>query len=163
MNFVIDADIAMSAGESKHPISSTSRKLLEEVSKSDGYVCYCKELSDEWKKHNSYYAKLWRTSMVAKRRQKMLVIENEARDFLLEMDKSKERDAAIKDSHLIDLAIKADKVIFSNDKKAKAAFSNLLDKRSNFKGIYWISPSENINDIIEYALKGKLIPNKHEV
>ena len=68
MKFIIDADIIRSAGYSEHPISSTSRNLLEEVIKHKGETVYCKTLMAEWRKHKSTYSTRWIASMMSKKK-----------------------------------------------------------------------------------------------
>lgn len=163
MKYVIDADILRSAGDSEAPVSSLSRELLRKILESGDEACFCQKLWDEWKKHNSNYSKGWRASMVAKRKMIKVETTNETESHLLTLNDSKEKSAAIKDCHLIEIAIAADKIIFSNDGKAKTAFSNLLDDRDKFKKIYWMSPTNDFDDIESYAMKNKIIPDLYEI
>ncbi|MCU4395755.1 hypothetical protein [Acinetobacter junii] len=157
MKFIIDADIIRSAGYSEHPISSTSRNLLEEVIKHKGETVYCKTLMAEWRKHKSTYSTRWIASMMSKKKLILIPVKTEAKDFLDSLEESKDKKVALKDAHLVDLAIASNKIIFSNDTNAKNAFSKLLDNRSNFKKIYWLSPRDDMNIILNYALKNKII------
>lgn len=87
----------------------------------------------------------------------LIPVKTEAKDFLDSLEESKDKKVALKDAHLVDLAIASNKIIFSNDTNAKNAFSKLLDNRSNFKKIYWLSPRDDMNIILNYALKNKII------
>lgn len=157
MKFIIDADIIRSAGYSEHPISSTSRNLLDEVIKHKSETVYCKTLMAEWRKHRSTYSTKWIASMISKKKLVLIPVKTEAKDFLESLKESTDKKVALKDAHLVDLAIASNKIIFSNDTNAKNAFSKLLDKRSNFQKIYWLSPREDMNIILNYALKNKII------
>jgi len=163
MKYVIDADILRSAGYSEAPVSSLSRKLLSEILDRGDEACFCQKLWDEWRKHNSRFSQAWKATMVAKRKLIKVEVTDETENHLLSLDDSNEKSAAIKDSHLIEIAISADRIIFSNDGKAKSAFSNLLDGRDRFKKIYWLSPTNHIDDIHVYAMKNKIIPEKYEI
>jgi predicted nucleic acid-binding protein len=157
MKFIIDADIIRSAGHSEHPISSTSRNLLDEVIKHKSETVYCKTLMAEWRKHRSTYSTKWIAAMISKKKLVLIPVKTEAKDFLESLEESTDKKVALKDAHLVDLAIASNKIIFSNDANAKNAFSKLLDKRSNFKKIYWLSPRKDMNIILNYALKNKII------
>ncbi|WP_035335531.1 hypothetical protein [Acinetobacter lwoffii] len=157
MKFIIDADIIRSAGYSEHPISSTSRNLLDAVIKHKSETVYCKTLMAEWRKHKSTYSTKWIASMISKKKLVLIPVKTEAKDFLESLEESTDKKVALKDAHLVDLAIASNKIIFSNDINAKNAFSKLLDKRSNFQKIYWLSPREDMNIILNYALKNKII------
>lgn len=157
MKFIVDADIIRSAGYSEHPVSSTSRTILNEIKDSNSNAVYCSTLMKEWKKHRSTYSTKWIATMMSKKRLLFIASDIEAKVFLENLENSKEKNIALKDVHLIDLAIASDKIIFSNDLNAKNAFSNLLDKRHNFKNIYWLSPKKDIDIILQYALKSKII------
>ncbi|ENW27870.1 hypothetical protein F923_03071 [Acinetobacter lwoffii NIPH 478] len=95
--------------------------------------------------------------MISKKKLVLIPVKTEAKDFLESLEESTDKKVALKDAHLVDLAIASNKIIFSNDINAKNAFSKLLDKRSNFQKIYWLSPREDMNIILNYALKNKII------
>lgn len=156
MNFIIDADIMRSAGTSEHPVSSTSRNLLNEIKQGNGVAVYCPTLMNEWKKHRSTYARQWTIAMISRKRLIGVKVDTETKLFLESLEDSKIKDIALKDAHLIDLAIATDKIIFSNDLNAKNAFSELLDNRDNFNNIYWLSPKINMEIILSNILKNKL-------
>lgn len=162
--FIVDADVYQSAGISEKPVSSTSRTLLKKILDDNHSVCYCTELRQEWDNHKSNYSLRWRASMFAKKRLIKLEITPDTKEYLEKLDDSKDQRAAIKDSHIIDLAIASKrKVIFSNDKKAKDAFSKLLNNNDKFKKIFWMSPLSSLEDISDYALRNKIIPDTYEI
>lgn len=157
MKFIIDADIIRSAGYSEHPVSSTSRTILNEIKDSKCHAVYCSALMEEWKKHRSNYSIRWMATMRSKKKLLLVATNVETKVFLESLNDSKNKIIALKDAHLVDLAIASDKVIFSNDLNAKNAFSTLLDKRHNFKNIYWLSPKKDIDIILDQTLKNKII------
>ncbi|MEA1229340.1 hypothetical protein ODQ17_08195 [Acinetobacter sp. IRS14] len=156
MKFIIDADIMRSAGTSEHPVSSTSRHLLNEIKDGKGVAVYCPTLMQEWKKHRSSYAKQWTVAMISRKKLIAVSVNTEAKLFLETLEDSKNKSITLKDAHLIDLAIATDKIIFSNDLNAKNAFSTLLDNRDNFNNIYWLSPKINMDIILSTILKNKI-------
>src|SRR5262245_14829330 len=121
--FIVDADIARSSGTSEHPISSGSRRLLDGLAQAGHKAAMCPVLRQEWKKHQSGFATRWLASMVAKKRVVFVNPTTEIRDFIeTNVVESKEKDIAVKDAHLIDAALIADKIVTSNDDNARAAF-----------------------------------------
>ncbi|MEG0517140.1 MAG: hypothetical protein RR523_15985 [Cetobacterium sp.] len=157
MKFIIDADILRSAGTSEHPISSTSRNLLNGIKDGDGVAVYCPTLMQEWKKHRSTFASAWTVAMISRKRLLSTKVNNETKLFLEALDDSKNKNVALKDAHLIDLAIATDKIIFSNDLKAKEAFTMLLDNRDSFRNICWLSPKKNMDIILDKILRNKKV------
>ena len=65
---VIDASIARAAGRTDHPISKACRDFLEDVLKICHHVVLTKETSEEWKRHQSKFTLLWRSSMFARKK-----------------------------------------------------------------------------------------------
>lgn len=163
MDLVIDADIARSSGLTVHPVSSTSRNLLDSILNSSHNASFCRILLDEWNKHQSAYTRKWRVSMYSRKKIKNIVHEDAVKIRLEQLPESKERNIALKDSHLIDIALLTDKIIFSNDLNAKNSFSNLLKNDGFMNEVYWLSPLENSCDITEFVIKGRIIPEKHLV
>lgn len=163
MKLVIDADVLRSAGNSVAPVSSNARRILLEIQSNGDQSYFCQKLWHEWGKHSSSFSIVWKSSMVARRKMIKVEITNETDNHLLTLQDTKARAAALKDSHLIEISSVADKIIISNDLLAKGAFSSLLDNRQKFSDIYWMSPTSDINDISQYALKNKIIPEKYKV
>jgi hypothetical protein len=161
---VIDANIAMSAGLSIHPVSSSSRELLQSVLESNMKAAFCPILFGEWNKHSSKYSLMWLSSMTA--RKKIIRIKPENLT-ILEIEKSLisegQRTAAEKDAHIVDLAIATDKFIASNDGSARRVFCIIAEKSPTIKGLIWIVPSEGREAIIGLIANGGYIPKEWQV
>lgn len=159
MKSIIDADIIRSSGTSEAPVSSSSRHLLDIIANSDKhYVVCCQTLLDEWKKHKSKYSSKWMVLMFS--RKKLLILDNvptETKLFIESLEENAITKIALKDAHLVDLAIHNDKLIFSNDLRAKKAFASILDNRDNFNNILWLSPNHNLDIINDTLLRGHKI------
>ena len=66
---VIDASIARAAGEvSMHPTSRDCREFLQAVLRLAHRMAMTARIQEEWNKHQSNFARRWRTAMVARRR-----------------------------------------------------------------------------------------------
>lgn len=163
MKLVIDADVMQSAGNSVAPVSSNARKVLVEMKNNGDKAYFCQKLWGEWKNHSSKFSLQWISSMVASRKLVKVTITDDTENHLMTHPHSKQRSAAIKDCHLIEISSLADKIIISNDSLAKNAFSALLDNRSKFNNIYWMSPTNDIDHINEYVFKNKIIPNAYKI
>ncbi|MBA0180358.1 hypothetical protein [Pectobacterium carotovorum] len=146
---VIDADILRSSGTTEHPISSASRKVLQAVLDSACFAVVNEELENEWKQHSSRVAIGWRASM----RSKSKIIRCAEGNFYYSIVhdsglEEKLRRIALKDSHLVTLAIGHDKIVTSNDDRARKAFCNLCGERTELGQIFWVNVTNNSAEII---------------
>lgn len=149
---VVDADIARSAGESVHPVSSTSRKVMQVLLSSDNAaVAFCPKLKDEWSKHSSKFSKIWLSSMIARRKiirvSPALVVGDEIDSSHLNQAKKK---IAQKDAHLVDLALHSNCVIASNDNIAREVFSELSLSSGVIRNTFWVSPASDSIKLCDY-------------
>ena len=147
---VIDADIARSVGESEHPFSSNSRKLLNTI-KDDSTlkIAFCPKLKHEWDKHQSNFSLRWRASMVAKKR--MLHLHTEAVTVIAIQNANisdKQKQIAEKDAHLVDLALASEQFIVSNDKTASDVFCIIADNSNDLNCLIWVIPNETLDALI---------------
>ena len=60
---VIDADVARSAGETEHPVSSACGKFLSTTTELGHRVVVTGEIRREWRKHASRYTRRWLVGM----------------------------------------------------------------------------------------------------
>ncbi|MCH4997829.1 hypothetical protein I1A41_16650 [Pectobacterium carotovorum] len=162
---VIDADILRSSGIKENPISSASRKVLLAVLKSTCSAVVNKELEKEWRTHASKIGISWWASMKAKN--KIIKCLHDNIYYSIVHDSGLDegvRLIALKDSHLITLAISHDKIVTSNDDRARNAFRKLCSEREELEKIYWINATENTDEIIS-SLNGKyqILKDEHRL
>ena len=153
---VIDADIARSAGESEHPISSACRRFLETMLNVGHHFVMTDAIKREWRRHISRYSRKWRTQMYGRR----LVIKTE----IDEDETLRERiDAAVhwdqtetvdKDVHLIEAAIATDRLITSRDETARKIFRNASDEVRQLRHIVWVNPTQPDEKPIHWLRNG---------
>jgi len=162
---IVDADIARSAGSSVHPVSKSSRELLEELMQGDNEVYFCRKLLQEWSKHNSVIAKTWLSSMVSRKKAKITKDDHLAlsKQIQINIQDEKTKSITTKDSHLIESAKKNGCIIYSNDNTARAAFSSIKKEISCIKEILWICPVDKIEEIKEEVLKKRMINKDHYI
>lgn len=164
LKLVVDADIARSSGTTEHPISSNARILLDMMMSNGHYIVMCPTLNAEWKKHRSNYATRWFASMIAKKKVKFIRHNNTTHKVVetLTIDE-KTRSVALKDCHLIDIALCEDKIIASNDNNARIAFCAISKLHGEIKPVAWLH-SVNDNDFLTSLLDSNcFIPQKYKL
>ncbi len=141
---VIDASIAKAAGEvSMHPTSRGCREFLEAVRQHGHRMAMTEAIREEWNRHQSGFARGWRTSMVARKRIEFVevaphltlekrVVRAVADAFL----------AAIidKDRRLIEAALVTENRVSSLDDHVRKHLQDHLDRLPEVRGICWINP-----------------------
>ena len=152
---IIDADVARSSGTSIHPVSSGSRALLDSVKSNRHKATMCKTLLAEWKHQRSLYASTWLSSMYS--RKLVNRIEPKSITKLLiqnNLTNDKSIDTALKDAHIIDVAIEANGIIASNDDKARKVFCELGRSCGNLQSIIWFNPIRDKIPVANYLSSG---------
>ena len=153
---VIDADVARSAGESEHPISSACRKFLDTVLSVGHHVVMSEAIQEEWRRHRSRYSLKWLTRMSARRRVDRNEIEPDE-DLRERIDKAvipKQKGVVAKDVHLIEAAVATDRLVASQDERARRAFGNASDNVGELRQIVWINPTQDDEKPIDWLQKG---------
>lgn len=155
---VIDADIAHSAGESQHPDSSNCRKFLESVHDNKHILIMTGAIREEWNRHQSRYSRRWRKLMFSRGQFEIVRIdENEKIEKILSdfgLTETQEK-IALKDSHLIDTAVKSDKIIASADDTARNVFSIAAIKAKILKNLIWVNPKKIASELTVWLEGGK--------
>ena len=158
-SIVIDADIARSSGTSEHPVSSGSRKLLQNVLTNGHYIVMCPVLYAEWNKHKSSYASRWLVSMIARKKLITIIPNNEIQSFIdKNIPESKQKDIAAKDSHLIDAALFTGKFIVSNDDIARNVFSHFSLEYALIKTVIWFNSIRDKDFLTNNLIQNNFIP-----
>lgn len=159
LHIVIDADIARSSSTTEHPVSSHARKVLDEV-KSHGHILVmCPKLNEEWKKHRSSYATKWLASMFAKRKVKVKSYNSDTRSHVeTNVVDGKIKDIAVKDVHLIDIALSESKIITSNDNNARIAFCEIGKDYKIIQKVIWLHSVTDADFISSYLVKKCVVP-----
>lgn len=161
-SFVIDADIARSSGLSEHPVSSGSRMLLESVASLGHKVAMCPVLRQEWKKHKSNFSTKWLASMVARRKIVFVTPSGRIKCYIKDnVVDGREKEVALKDSHLIDAALEADKIIASNDNVAREVFCTYSGGNGEIGTVLWFNAVTDKEVIYERLMRGGYIPSDY--
>ncbi len=142
---VIDASVASAAGgeEATFPTSKPCRDFLRAFLDTSHSVVMTSEIRDEWNRHQSGFARAWRSSMVSRRRMTTLdptIDENLLRRIENSSPHENPRAAMRKDFRLIAAAFAADKIIASLDEEARSLFDSATTSVAALKAIAWINP-----------------------
>ena len=153
---VIDANVAHSAGESEHPISSACRKFLDTVLSVGHHVVMSEAIQEEWRRHRSRYSRKWLTQMSGRKRVDRNKIERDEdlRERIDEVVPPEQKEDVDKDVHLIEAAIATDRLVTSRDEKARGAFGNASDNVGELRQIVWINPTQDDEKPIDWLQKG---------
>ena len=153
---VIDADIAHSAGESEHPISSACRRFLATMLNFGHLLVMTDAIKKEWKPHISKYSRKWRRQMYARK----LVIQievNEDETLREHIDAAvhwDQRETVDKDAHLIEAAIATDRLVTSRDETARKVFRNASVDVRQLRHIVWVNPTQPDEEPIDWLRNG---------
>jgi hypothetical protein len=163
---VIDADVAFNAGITEQPLSKNSREILQAIlNDSNVNVVFCKELLNEWNKHQSRFSYGWRASMVSKKRTVFVKI---ADNFITALDEithltSNEMKAIRKDAHLIETALKSENFIISNDNISRNICCKIVDSYKELKNLCWAVPLHDSELLIKFIKDGGYLPKQFKI
>ena len=151
---VIDASVARASGgeEATYPTSKHCRDLLQAVLTICHHVVLTPDITQEWNTHQSRFARLWRVSMVARKKiyHADIAIDQELhRKIQSSTVSARAQEAMRKDLLLITAALHTDKMVVSLDDTARAYFAAASKAVGEIRNIVWVNPG--ITD--EAALK----------
>lgn len=159
-NLVIDASVARASGGEGaiHPTSMVTRNFLQAVLIRCHKAVMTPAIRDEWDKHQSGFALKWRRSMVA--RKKLMLLNVEERPDLrqqveLENLTQGQKDAMLKDCHLIEAATKTDRQIISLDNKARELFVGLSRSVTDIQDVLWVNPVLDTEQVMTWLEGGQ--------
>jgi hypothetical protein len=142
---VVDASVARASGgvDAVHHRSKGCRDFLEAVRKICHTVVLTPEILAEWKAHRSKFARRWLVAMYARR--KVYRVDDTPDEALrkkigLSTATSKQREAMLKDIHLIEAARATDWTVASSDNTVRELFSTACDKVGEMRMIIWVNP-----------------------
>ena len=151
---VIDASIARAAGgeDAIFPTSKNCRDFLKTVLKVCHRIVMTSDISDEWNRNQSNFARLWRVSMVARKKMIPLydISNDELRNKIQRINVSESnRKAMRKDIILIEAAIATDFTIIALDETVRKFYSKAANTVGELKIIVWVNPDyENEQPLI---------------
>lgn len=164
-DLVVDASVARSSGgeEATYPTSKNCRDCLKAILALPHRVVMSPPITDEWNKHKSAFARGWLVSMTARKR--VLRVEpeqlTELRQRVQEItDSQKERDAMLKDFHLIEAALVTDQTVITLDEIVRALFGTACQTMGQMKSVVWVNPDKPEEQPLAW-LEAGAEPEKH--
>lgn len=155
---VVDACVLKAAGgKSEHPRSKHCRAVLKGILDNGHYVVLTTEIRQEWNRHCSDIGWKWRAEMISRRKLVALKIPrpSHVRTQVLQHAPAGVQHVIVKDIHLVEAALEADRIIFSLDVKARGHFARLTPFVSLLRDIVWLSP-ELEYEICNNCLQGQM-------
>jgi hypothetical protein len=142
---VIDASVARSAGgaDAVFPLSKRCRDFLKTVVAVGHRAVLTRAVREEWKKHESGFARQWRTAMMAR---KKLLLDDPGEDGGLReaIEQAavtpRQRDAMLKDAHLIEAAQATDRTVVSLDDTVRGLFGAAATPVRVLRTVVWVNP-----------------------
>ena len=155
---VIDASVLHASGLKVHPMSRNCREFLEHTRNICHRAAVTEAILTEWRSHQSRFAYVWRRAMYAKRKIVVLPVQpDEAMRYrLLRHDlKPAQREALLKDVHLIEAAVAADRIVASLDDGARELFDI-----AELSTIMWVNPVNHYPDCLAWLAAGAEVDNR---
>lgn len=144
ITLVIDADVFQSASTARSGQGAACRRVLEVVRALDYVLAVSEAWLDEFKRHRSGFSHTWLRSMHARKRVRRLEpsaeLLEQVRGAIDSVLADPGRGAALKDAHLVALALESDRRILSRERKARGLFADCAKSNGWLETVVWISP-----------------------
>ena len=143
---VIDTDIARAAGGgNKQREPSKSCRLFMDImlDHTEHKVVLTRAIQEEWNNHQSIATLTWRRTMIAQKRICLIHAPADARlrQKVEECASSEnKRKAMLKDIHLIEAAVQADKIVISMDETVRQCFREIIHNIRPLAFVAWVNP-----------------------
>ena len=148
---VIDADVAQAAGSetATHPRARHCRDFLDEVLTLSHRVVMTERINNEWKNHQSRFARRWRVSMDARRKVDRIDPPEyeELRDKITDTTTDEDEIQNIeKDFHLLQAALATDQTVISLDETIRGLFRQASQSVGEIRNIIWVNPDRTAEE-----------------
>jgi hypothetical protein len=154
---VIDTDIAQAAGTSEALRSSRSREFLETTLLVCHRVVITPAIRVEWEEHQSRFFRGWLRTMTAKRKVEHLRApeDQELRRRIEDAGFGPAQlRAARKDTHLLEAALAADRIVCSLEVIAPAQFRLVAKGYGPIRNVTWANPVEEATAVRDWLANG---------
>lgn len=165
---VIDASVVRAAGPetATFPTSKRCRDFLKTTLSAKHRAVVTPAIRAEWDKHQSGFARQWRTTMVAR---KQLLITNVLEDPTLREQlegaavKDRDRAAMLKDALLIEAAQATDRSVVALDDRVRGLFAAASSKVRSLKTIVWVNPGEDDREACAWLEDGAPLDKERQL
>ena len=163
---VIDADIVSAAGETSAPTSIVCRTFLETVLNTCHHCVITSELAREWNDHTSNFSSGWRFNMESRDKVEEVInynipnLRSEIDSYVMNGSVSRQ---VLEDVHLIEAALKADKIIISMNDQDRKRFARMSKTIETLRDIAWLNPLLNIPSCVDWLEQGAEPLEEHKL
>jgi hypothetical protein len=169
---VIDADIAQSAGGENaiYPVPKQCRDLLKEILVTGHKMVITPAIYLEWKEHESNFARNWRTQMQSRKQVERFgyggskITDEDLRSDIEQCaPDSSACQVMLKDVHLVEAALAAEKTVTSQDEKVRKLFSRGSQQIIKLRPIVWVNPTIAEETCIEWLRQSAPAENERKL
>ena len=148
---VIDADVARAAGSeiATHPRAEHCRDFLNAVLSLSHRIVMTEQINNEWKNHQSRFARRWRVSMDARKKIDRIDPPENAElqaKVTTTTNNENEIEALQKDFHLLQAALVTDQTIISLDETVRQLFKQASQSVGEIRNIIWVNPDRTAEE-----------------
>ena len=148
---VIDADVARAAGSetATHPRAEHCRDFLNAVLSLSHRMVMTEQINNEWKNHQSRFARRWRVSMDARKKiDRIDPPENAELQAKVTTTTNNENEIEVlqKDFHLLQAALVTDQTIISLDETVRQLFKQASQSVGEIRDIIWVNPDRTAEE-----------------
>ena len=142
---VIDADVARASGSERatHPRAEHCRDFLNAVLSLSHRMVMTEQINNEWKNHQSRFARRWRVSMDARKKIDRIDPPENAElqaKVTTTTNNENEIEALQKDFHLLQAALATDQTVVSLDETIRGLFKRASQQVGEIRTIIWMNP-----------------------
>ena len=162
---VIDADVAGASGGkmATHPRAKHCRDFLQKALSISHSVVMTPEISDEWNRRQSLFARRWRVSMDARKKVYRVnpPVDEELR-HKIEGAATSENEIEVmrKDFHLLEAARETDQTVASLDETVRGCFARATRRVGEIRHIVWVDPEHTEEEPLVWLQNGAP-PDEH--
>ena len=148
---VIDADVARASGSetATHPRAEHCRDFLNAVLSLSHRLVMTEKINNEWKNHQSRFARRWRVSMDARKRIERINPPEYAElqtKVTATTNDTYEIEAMEKDFHLLQAALATDRTVISLDETIRQLFKRASQRVGEIRNIIWVNPDRTTEE-----------------
>ena len=165
---VIDASVASASGDKAavHPTAVGCREFLRAVLNICHRAVMTADIKREWDDHQSRFARGWRVQMRSKNKlfDPGVSSNNKLRKKMERTAvNNRDREAILKDAHLIEAAITTELIVISLDETARRLFAEATKTVDALRGVVWVNPENSDEGSIDWLEKGAKVENKRRL
>jgi hypothetical protein len=156
---VIDADVARSSGSetATHPRAEHCRDFLSAILSLSYRIVMTEKINNEWKNHQSRFARRWRVSMDARKKIDRIDPPEyaELRDKITGTASDEDEiEVMEKDFHLLQAALATDQTVISLDETIRRLFAHASQQVGEIRSIIWVNPDRTEEHPITWLESG---------